>query len=146
MDNQYMSIGYRNHNPQPLTRSVTRLIHLRVYDSRDRSHQSSTSPSLYYSFTHTHNTLPLSLHVLLLITLGNISSINLVFIFRCSSSPSNPVYVRRVDFSVLVFSHRTNTHTYLKKNVRREEARRSHHNSRPKWVTSSPRLQFYVST
>jgi hypothetical protein len=26
------------------------------------------------------------------ITLGNISSINLVSIFRCSSSPSNPVY------------------------------------------------------
>ncbi len=38
------------------------------------------------------------------ITLGNISSINLVSIFRCSSSPSNPVYVRRVDFSDLVFS------------------------------------------
>ena len=29
---------------------------------------------------------------------------NLVFIFRCSSSPINPVYVRRVDSSALVFS------------------------------------------
>jgi hypothetical protein len=31
-------------------------------------------------------------------------SINLVFIFRCSSSTTNPVSVRRVDSSVLVFS------------------------------------------
>jgi hypothetical protein len=30
------------------------------------------------------------------ITLANISSINLVSIFRCSSPPYNPVYVRRV--------------------------------------------------
>ena len=29
----------------------------------------------------------------------NISSINLVFIFRCFSSPINPVYTSRVDFS-----------------------------------------------
>jgi hypothetical protein len=28
----------------------------------------------------------------------------LVIIFRCSSSPSNPVYARRVDSSALVFS------------------------------------------
>ncbi len=31
------------------------------------------------------------------ITLGNISSINLVSVFRCSSPPINPVYTRRVD-------------------------------------------------
>jgi hypothetical protein len=37
------------------------------------------------------------------ITLTNISSINLVFVFRCSSSPINTVYVRRVDSSSLVF-------------------------------------------
>jgi hypothetical protein len=36
--------------------------------------------------THTHP-----------ITLANISSINLVSIFRCSGPPSNPVYVRSVD-------------------------------------------------
>ena len=35
------------------------------------------------------------------ITLENFSSINLIFIFRCSSSPINPVYTRRVDSSVL---------------------------------------------
>ncbi len=29
--------------------------------------------------------------------LTNLSSSNLVFIFRCSSSPRNPVYVSRVD-------------------------------------------------
>jgi hypothetical protein len=38
------------------------------------------------------------------ITLANLSSINLVFKFRCSSSPSNPVYVRRVDPSTLACS------------------------------------------
>ncbi len=38
------------------------------------------------------------------ITLTNISSINVVFIFRCSSSTSNPVYARRVESSALVFS------------------------------------------
>jgi hypothetical protein len=38
-------------------------------------------------------------------------TINLVFILRCSSSPSNPVYVRRVDFSVLVFSLSSHRHS-----------------------------------
>ncbi len=38
------------------------------------------------------------------ITLANISSINLVSIFKCSSSLINPVYVRRVDSSASVFS------------------------------------------
>jgi hypothetical protein len=38
------------------------------------------------------------------ITLANISSINVVFIFRCSSSTSNPVYERHVDSLALVFS------------------------------------------
>ncbi len=36
---------------------------------------------------------------------------NLVFIFRCSSSPNNPVYVRRVDFSSLVFSLSSHRHS-----------------------------------
>jgi hypothetical protein len=56
----HRSIGYRNHNPQPLTDSATSLMHLRVYDSRDNSHQSSPSPSIYYSLTHVHSTLPTS--------------------------------------------------------------------------------------
>ncbi len=47
------------------------------------------------------------------ITLGNISSINLVSIFRCSSSPSNPVYVRSVDSSSLVFSLSSHRHSYI---------------------------------
>ena len=51
--------------------------------------------------THTHHTPSLS----------NLSSLNLVSIFRCPSPPINPVYVRRVcvDSSVLAFclsSHR----------------------------------------
>ncbi len=50
--------------------------------------------------------LSLQEHILTL-TLVNISSINHVSIFRCSSSPINPVYSRRVDSSalVLVFHH-----------------------------------------
>jgi hypothetical protein len=46
------------------------------------------------------------------IALANISSINLVFIFRCSSSPRNPVYVRRIDSSTLVFSLSWHRHSY----------------------------------
>ena len=44
------------------------------------------------------------------ITLSNFSSINLVFIFRCSSSPIHPVFVRRVDSSSLVFSLSSHRH------------------------------------
>jgi len=45
------------------------------------------------------------------ITLANFSCINLVFIFRCSSSPCNPVYVRCVESSALVLVfHHTDTH------------------------------------
>ncbi len=47
------------------------------------------------------------------ITLENISSINLVFIFRCSSPPSNPVYGRRVDSWALVFSLSSHRHSYI---------------------------------
>ena len=54
----HRSIGYRNRNPQPLADSAARLMNLRVYDSRDSSHQSAPSPSLCYSFTHGHSTLP----------------------------------------------------------------------------------------
>ncbi len=41
------------------------------------------------------------------------SSINLVFIFRCSSAPSNPVYVRCVDSSDLVFSLSSYRHSEI---------------------------------
>ncbi len=47
------------------------------------------------------------------ITLGNISSINLVSIFRCSSSPNHPVYVRCVDFSDLVLSLSSSRHSCI---------------------------------
>ena len=53
----HRSIGYRNRNPQPLSESVARLMHLRVYDNRDISHQSSPSPSLCYSLTHAHRSI-----------------------------------------------------------------------------------------
>ncbi len=56
-----------------------------------------------YHFTNTYSP----------ITLINISFINLVFIFRCSSSPINPVYLRRVDFSTLVFSLSSHRHSYI---------------------------------
>jgi hypothetical protein len=41
------------------------------------------------------------------------ASINLVSIFRCSSSPSNPVYSRCVDSSALGFSLSTHRHSYI---------------------------------
>jgi hypothetical protein len=47
------------------------------------------------------------------ITLANFSSINLVFIFRCSSSSSNPVSERRVDSSTLVFSLPSHRHSEI---------------------------------
>ncbi len=48
----FLSCLVQNHNPQPPAESAARLMHLRVYDNRDRSHQSAPSPSLYYSLTH----------------------------------------------------------------------------------------------
>ena len=47
------------------------------------------------------------------ITLANLSSINLVDIFRCSSPPRNPVYVRLVDPSALSFSLSSHRHSYI---------------------------------
>jgi hypothetical protein len=46
------------------------------------------------------------------ITLVNLSSINFVSIFRCSSPPHNPVYVSRVDPSPLVSSLSSHRHSY----------------------------------
>ncbi len=56
-----------------------------------------------YSVTITHSP----------ITLAKFSSINLVFIFRCSSSPRNPVYSSRVDSSTLVFSLSSYRHSLV---------------------------------
>jgi hypothetical protein len=47
------------------------------------------------------------------ITLANLSFINLVSIFRCSSSPCHPVYVRRVDPSVLPYSLSSHRHSHI---------------------------------
>ncbi len=47
------------------------------------------------------------------ITLANFSSINLVSIFRCSSSSSNPVYARHVDSSSLGFSLSSHRQSYI---------------------------------
>jgi hypothetical protein len=46
-------------------------------------------------------------------TLSNLSSINLVSIFRCSSPPINPVYVSRVDLSPLSFRLSSHRHSYI---------------------------------
>ncbi len=53
----HRSIGYRKRNPQPLSDSTARLMYLRVYDSRDSSHQPAPSPSLYYSLTQSHRSI-----------------------------------------------------------------------------------------
>jgi hypothetical protein len=53
----HRSIGYRNRNPQPLAESTTRLMYLRVYDSRDSSCQSAPSPSPCYPLTHTYRSI-----------------------------------------------------------------------------------------
>ena len=45
------------------------------------------------------------------ITLSNLSSINFVSIFRCSSSPRNPVYASRVDLSAVAFSLSSHRHS-----------------------------------
>jgi hypothetical protein len=49
--------NFRHRNPQPLAGSATRLMYLRVYDSRDSSRQSAPSSSLYYSLTHAHRSI-----------------------------------------------------------------------------------------
>ncbi len=70
-----------------------------------------------HSFSVTYLTLGLPCFILLQnkcnhpsvgITVANLWSINLVSIFRCSSPPINPVYVRRVDPSGLPSSLSSN--------------------------------------
>ena len=47
------------------------------------------------------------------LTLANFSSIKLVFVFRCSSSRTNPVSERSVDSSFLVFSLSSHRYSYM---------------------------------
>jgi hypothetical protein len=70
-----------------------------------------------HSFSVTIFTLGFRLFFILLhtyspITLSNFSIVNLVSIFRCSSSTANPVYERRVTSIVLVFSLSSHRHSY----------------------------------
>jgi hypothetical protein len=55
---------------------------------------------------------------------NNFSSINLFSFFRCSSSRTNPVYSRRVNSLVLVFSLSSHRHSYINSMIK-EEKRRS---------------------
>ena len=47
------------------------------------------------------------------VTLSNLSPLNLVSIFRCSSPPFNPVYVRRVNSLVVVCSLSSHRHLFI---------------------------------
>jgi hypothetical protein len=84
---------------------------LRVYKSESRKYPRQGYIFTYqpkywwgvYHFKNTHSP----------ITLGNISSINVVSIGRCSSSTINPVYETRVDSSALVFSLSSHRHSYI---------------------------------
>ena len=124
-----------------LSKSV-RLTYLSVYDTRDSSSESTHSvwqlhlvcESLQFPRALTlrlseHRHLPssptnfrfircdkLSLTQRSIhspITHPKVSSINLVFIFKCSSSPWNPVYGRHVDPSVLTFSLSSYRHPHI---------------------------------
>ncbi len=77
----HRSIGHHNHKPQSLAESVVRLMQLRVYDIRDNSHQSVPSPSLYYSLTYVHNTLPTSM-------LLTISYTQVLWFLECLTRPT----------------------------------------------------------
>ena len=44
---------------------------------------------------------------------ANLSLINLVSVFRCSSSKTNPVYARRVNSLLLVCSLSSHRHSYI---------------------------------
>jgi hypothetical protein len=61
---------------------------------------------------HLYNTYPIEVSHSPL-TLANFSSINLVFVFRCSSPTTNPVSARRVDSSFLVFSLSSHRYSYI---------------------------------
>jgi hypothetical protein len=88
---------------------VARVVHLSFEAASALKIIPSMIPSLYLSLSrfivNNKNTYSP-------ITLGNLSSLNLVSICRCSSSPSHPVYVRRVDSSVLLFRLSSHRHSY----------------------------------
>ncbi len=67
----------------------------------------------FFILTGSHPSVWFIINNVLPITLSNISSINVVFIFRCSSSTRNPVYTRRIDSSPLVFNLSSHRHSYI---------------------------------
>jgi hypothetical protein len=73
------------------------------------------SSDLVFSLSsHRHSEIGFYLYLSLSrFIINNFSSINLIFIFRCSSSPCNPVYTRCVDSSPLVISLSSHRHSYI---------------------------------
>ena len=106
------SISFRPVIPRTSDRihiQFVRLIFLQAHRETDRFFyifRSSACTNQQWTFHHFKNTYSP-------ITLTNVSSINLVFIFMCSSSPSNPVYTRLVDPLALVFSLSSQRHSYI---------------------------------
>jgi hypothetical protein len=60
-----------------------------------------------------HNHYQLKSKIGNILNSANLSSINLVSIFRCSSHPHNPVYVKCGDPSDLSFSLSSHRHSYI---------------------------------
>ncbi len=106
------------HNKQPTIRINNKLFHFRraALSSHLKGKVDSTLTKdtvLRINLNIDGVTITSRTHTHPLITLTNISSINLVFIFRCSCSPRNPVYVSRVGSSVLFFSVSSHRHSYI---------------------------------
>jgi hypothetical protein len=96
-------IGYRNRNPQPLTSSAAGLMYLRVYDilydNRDISFHSESSPSVSYSITLAHITLPTT-SMLLTITYTHVLS----FLIRLVRSTTSSCETTRDNLTVCLLA------------------------------------------
>jgi hypothetical protein len=90
---------------------LTVFLQLQESSLRNTTVDCSTSSTRHTLFISSQNVENYSLRL----QVENISFINLVSIFRCSSLPRNPVYVSRVDSSVLDFSLSSHRHTYVSK-------------------------------
>jgi hypothetical protein len=83
--------------------------------SRSHTHPSHSQTSVVRSERHDHTLTNRTRKPLVRspITLPNLSFINLVSNFRCSSPPHNTVYPRCVDLSPSVFSLSSHRHSYV---------------------------------
>ena len=73
------------------------------------------------------------------ITLASISSINVVSIFRCSSSKGNPVHARRVDSSALVFSLSSHRYWFICNRIKKKtEAEGKNCHAKTMWSQEKP--------